>query len=100
MARERMVTRTITSTTYKVMSVNTETCEVSILPYATSEEFIDDEKALKFLRKKYETDTLKLVKIESIEITEQLYGMTEVEFMQYAKLLPPRGTKVGTEDAE
>ena len=100
MARERMVTRTITSTTYKVMSVNTETCEVSIVPYATSEEFIDDEKAFKFLRKKYETDTLKLVKIESIEITEQLYGMTEVEFMQYAKLLPPRGTKVGAEDAE
>lgn len=100
MARERMVTRTITSTTYKVMSVNTETCEISILPYATSEEFIDDEKALKFLRKKYETDNLKLVKIESIETTEQLYGMTEVEFMQYAKLLPPRGTKVGVEDAE
>lgn len=96
MARERMVTRTITSTTYKVMSVNTETCEVSILPYATSEEFVDDEKALKFLRKKHETDTLKLVKIESIETTEQLYGMTEVEFMQYAKLLPPRGTKETT----
>lgn len=93
MARERMVTRTITTTTYKVMSVNTETCEVSILPYATSEEFIDDEKALKFLRKKYETDTNKLVKIESIETTEQLYGMTELEFIQYAKLLPPRGTK-------
>ena len=100
MARERMVTRTITSTTYKVMSVNTETCEVSILPYATSEDFLDDEKALKFLRKKYETDTVKLVKIESIETTEQLYGMTELEFLQYAKLLPPRGTKVGTENAE
>ena len=96
MARERMVTRTITNTTYKVMSVNTETCEVSILPYATGEEFVDDEKALKFLRKKHETDTLKLVKIESIETTEQLYGMSEVEFMQYAKLLPPRGTKETT----
>ena len=96
MARERMVTRTITSTTYKVMVVNTESCEVSILPYATSEEFVDDEKALKFLRKKHETGTLKLVKIESIETTEQLYGMTEVEFMQYAKLLPPRGTKEST----
>lgn len=93
MARERMVTRTITSKTYKVMCANTESCEVSILPYAISEEFTDNEKALKFLRKKYETDTLKLVKIESIETTEQLYGMTEVEFMQYAKLLPPRGTK-------
>ena len=93
MARERMVTRTISNTTYKVMTVNTETCEVQILPYITSEEFLDDEKALKQLRKKHETDTVKLVKIESVETTEQLYGMSEVEFMQYAKLLPPRGTK-------
>lgn len=98
MARERMVTRTISSTIYKVMTVNTETCEVQVLPYTTSEEFLDDDKALKHLRKKHETDTVKLVKIESVETTEQLYGMTEIEFMQYAKLLPPRGSKGGVEN--
>lgn len=96
MARERMVTRTITTTTYKVMTVNTETCEVSITPYTTSEDFIDNEKALKHLRKTHETENLKLVKIDSIETTEQLYGITEIEFIQYAKLLPPRGTKENT----
>ena len=96
MVRERMVTRTITTTTYKVMTVNTETCEVSITPYTTSEVFIDDGKALKHLRKTHETETLKLVKIDSIETTEQLYGMTEIDFIQYAKLLPPRGTKETT----
>ena len=98
MARERMVTRTVTTTTYKVMTVNTETCEVSITPYITSEDFIDDEKALKHLRKVHETETLKLVKIDSIETTEQLYGMAEIDFIQYAKLLPPRGTKENTEN--
>lgn len=96
MARERMVTRTITSKTYNVMCVDTETCEVSFTPFTTSEDFSDIEKALKFLRKKYENNTRKLVKIEHVETTEQLYGMSEVEFMQYAKLLPPRGTKETT----
>ena len=98
MARERMVTRTITTTTYKVMTVNTETCEVQILPYTTSEDFIDTEKALKYLRKHNETDTLKLVKIDTIETNERLYGMTETEFVKLAKLLPPRGSKENTEN--
>lgn len=97
MARERMVTRTITSTTYKIMCVDTTTCEVTIEQFITTDEFTEDEKALKYFRKQYETETKKLVKIDSVETTEQLYGMTEIEFMQYAKLLPPRGMKVGEE---
>ena len=93
MARERMVTRTITSTTYKIMCVETTKCEVTIEQFNTTYEFTDDEKALKYFRKHHESETKKLVKIESVETTEQLYGMTELEFLQYAKLLPPRGTK-------
>ena len=93
MARERMVTRTITNTTYKIMCVDTTKCEVTIEQFNTTDEFTDDEKALKHFRKTHETDTKKLVKIESVETTEQLYGMTELEFLQYAKLLPPRGAK-------
>ena len=98
MARERMVTRTITNTTYKIMCVDTTNCEVTIEQFNTTDEFTDNEKALKYFRKLHETDTKKLVKIESVETTEQLYGMTELEFLQHAKLLPPRGTKVVIEN--
>ena len=97
MARERMVTRTITNTTYKIMCVDTTTCEVTIEQFNTTDEFTDDEKVLKYFRKLQENDTKKLIKIDSVETTEQLYGMTEIEFMKYAKLLPPRGMKVGAE---
>lgn len=93
MARERMVTRTITNTTYKIMCVDTTKCEVTIEQFNTTDEFTDDEKALKHFRKYHETDTKKLVKIENVETTEQLYGMTELEFLEYAQLLPPRGAK-------
>ena len=97
MARERMVTRTITNTTYKIMCVETTNCEVTIEEFITTDDFTDDEKALKYFRKQHETETKKLVKIKNVETTEQLYGMTEIEFMQHAKLLPPRGMKAGEE---
>ena len=89
MARERMITRTIKSADVEVMTIDTTTAEVKIECY-TTEPQENEEKYLKVLRKAYETDTFKLVKIESIEIYENLYGMTETEFKQYAKLLPSR----------
>ena len=98
MARERMVTRTITNTTYKIMCVDTTNCEVTIEQFNATDDFNYDEKALKYFRKLHETDTKKLVKIESVETIEQLYGMTELEFLQYAKLLPARGTKAVKEN--
>ena len=89
MARERMVTRTIKSADVEVMTINTSTAEVKIVCY-TTEPQENEEKYLKVLQKAYETDTFKLVKIESVEIYEDLYGMTEKEFKQHAKILPNR----------
>ena len=89
MARERMITRTIKSADVEVMTINTTTAEVKIECY-TTEPQENEEKYLKVLQKAYETDTFKLVKIESVEIYEDLYGMTEKEFKQYAEVLPNR----------
>ena len=89
MARERMITRTIKSADVEVMTINTTTAEVKIECY-TTEPQENEEKYLKVLQKAYETDTFKLVKIESVEIYEDLYGMSEKEFKQYAKILPNR----------
>lgn len=90
MARERMVTRTITSTMANVMTVDVLTAEVSILPYTISGEYENNDELLKAIKKLYETDTQKLVSVQDAVTITELYGMPEVEFMQYAKLLPPR----------
>ena len=45
---------------------------------------------MKKVRPLLETETLKAVHIVDKEEIETLYGMTEQEFIQYAKVLPPR----------
>ena len=89
MARERMVTRTVTETKVDVMVVNTETCEVTIRNYGLT--YQPDEKiALKYVQKRFDTDVEKHVSIQGFKQVEILYGMTEQEFIQIAKVLPPR----------
>ena len=54
----------------------------------------DDEALLKKVRPLLETETVKAVHIVDKEEIETLYGMTEQEFIQHAKVLPPRNTAV------
>lgn len=89
MSRERMVTRTIKSAVVEVMTIDTMTAEVRVIAY-TTEPQENDEKYLKVLRKEHETETFKLVKVETVEIYENLYAMSEKEFKQYAEILPSR----------
>ena len=89
MARERMVTRTVTQSTIEVMTVNVNTAEVSIIPYKLGGMY-DETEALKKLKKLFETDDLKLVHVESIITEELLLGMPEEDFISFATVLPPR----------
>ena len=90
MARERMVTRTITETKVKAMGVNVETAQVDIVEYTLSGEYPDNTTILKMLKKNHETDDYKIVNIEDVKTEEKLYGMTEQQFIELAKELPPR----------
>ena len=90
MARERMVTRTITETTVKAMGVNVETAQVDIVAYTLSGDYPDNATILKTLKKNYENDNYKIVNIEEVKTEEKLYGMTEQQFIELAKELPPR----------
>lgn len=89
MARERMITRTIKSADVEVMTIDTTTAEVRIISYVTEPQE-NEEKYLKELRKEFETETFKLVKVESIKVYEELYGMTEKEFKIHAQHLLKR----------
>lgn len=92
MARIRMVTRTVKGTRASVLCLDTETHNAFTLDYEVGGTFTDNAKLLKVMKDNFETETIKLVHIESTEETEQLYGMPESEFMFYAQKLPPRGS--------
>ena len=89
MARERMVTRTVESTIAYTMCLNVETADVSVETYRVSGKF-EEKELLKKLKKLYETETFKVVAIQSTETEEKLYGMTEELFIELAHELPPR----------
>lgn len=91
MARKRMVTRTVIQTTAEVMTLDVITAEVQLKSYDIGGQFTDEE-LLKKLQNLFQTDTLKLVHIESQECKELLLGMVEEDFIRLAKVLPPRNT--------
>lgn len=89
MARKRMVTRTIMQTTAEVMTLDVITAEVQVRPYGIGGQYTDEE-LLKKLQNLFQTDTLKLVHIESQTCTEVLLGMDEEDFIRLAQVLPSR----------
>ena len=91
MARKRMITRTVMQTTAKVMTLDVTTAEVKIFTYDIGGQYTDEE-LLNKLQKIFQTETLKLVHIESQTCNEVLLGMDEEDFIRLAKVLPPRTT--------
>ena len=93
MARTAMVTRTITATKVMGLFVNIETREVNEGEFILSGTYKDYKSLMKALEKTVSEDTHKIVSIISTEEIETLYGMTEQDFIQHAKVLPPRKIK-------
>ena len=88
MARERMVTRTITSTEVTIMLVNLDTAEVENKALELSGSFKDFKSIEKAIEKRKVLETNeKLVQILSSEQKEQIYGMPEQKFMELASIL-------------
>ena len=95
MARERMVTRTVGTTTIDVLVINIETAEVGTKSFVLGQNMVKDEKTMlnnaqKMLDDETGTTLWKCVAIKNIKEEETLYGMTEQDFLKYAKVLPPR----------
>lgn len=94
MARTRMVTRTINVTVVEAMCVNTQSAEVTVKSLELTGETFTDEKALKALKKEYETDTFKVVAIQKMEVHEEMYGLKEIDFLKVAQKLNPATRKL------
>lgn len=93
MARVPMVTRTIKGTRITVMCLNVVEGEPFNETVEFPEVFKNEDKALKAVKARIDTDEVKAVHIVDTEVFETLYGMTEEDFLLNAKQLPPRGTK-------
>ena len=95
MARERMVTRTVSTTTVDVLVINIETADVGTKTFILGQNMVKDEKTMLNNAQKMMDDETgnalwKCVAIKNIKEEETLYGMTEQDFLKYAKVLPPR----------
>ena len=100
MARIKMVTRTMYTTLIMVKVANLEENRIEddvlqVAGYYTDKEDKELQKAIKATY----PDIL-VVKIDELEHIEKLYGMTEVDFLKYAKELPPRGGNNAETDEE
>ena len=94
MARERMVTRTIVSVEYTVLVVDMATLKAETISVTIpSADTMTDKARDKAIKESIPTGKTFTAVMDSKKV-EELYGMTEVEFMKMAKKLPPRTTAV------
>lgn len=99
MANKYNVTRTIITTNVTALTINPETMETATKVFVHDGiEKEDKTRILKYLRKRNETENCALVSIVKIETIEQLYGMTEEDFVKYSKVLNPLTRKPIDED--
>ena len=90
MARIPMVTRTLTATNCDVLCCDVKAGSTVVKTVTVPRTYKTDEQLMKVVKSLIETDDIKPVHIKSKTVTETLYGMTEAEFMENAKVLPPR----------
>ena len=93
MARERMVTRTITTNIFTVITVKMDTMSVVKTELSAPADVDTVEKGDKYFRKNWNIPGFSYAAVESMTTTQKLYGMSEADFMYYAKELPPRGAE-------
>lgn len=88
--RKPMVTRTIISTKATVLCLNVETAEPCNKEFVLPRTYKDEKKILKAIEAMNDDENLKAVHVVKVETLEELYGMTEEEFIKNAEILPPR----------
>lgn len=93
MARERMVTRTVVATEVNALCLNIETAEPFNKTVILSGTFKDKQAIEKAAKKAIDTDLEKCVTVVEYTEKETLYGMPEQQFIELAKVMPPRDSK-------
>lgn len=98
MARVPMVTRTIITTKANVLCLDIVAGEPFNKEVVLPRTYKDEKSLMKQVSKVVDNETVKAVHVVAKEEVETLYGMTEQEFIEKAKVLPPR-SNTGAEEA-
>ena len=88
MARKPMVTRTINTTTAKVLCLNIQTGESYEKEVTLPRTYKKDAEVLSLAREIIDNEIEKAVHVISTVVIEIRYGMTEQEFIEHAQILP------------
>lgn len=88
MRKDKLVTRTMVSTVGMVICMDITTIESEVKKMSLVGSY-DKDTFLKKLKAHYETDTFKVVSVQEFHEVEKLYGLSENDFMKYAKELDP-----------
>lgn len=93
------ITRTIKTTHATVMVVDTETAEVGNLTFELPGTFKDDAATLKAITKVADVpETTKIVAVVDREVSEQLYAISEADFIKYARPIATGAPKTDTDN--
>lgn len=82
-----MVTRTIKTSEVTVLCLNTVTAEPHNETFVVPCNLKTEAEMLKFIKKRYDTDTDKCVAVTNVNVVEEYYGMEETEFIKHAKVI-------------
>lgn len=91
MRKEKMITRTIKVTKYEVIYFDLESNEVKADELVTIGTPTDKEIEKQFNN---ENPECKFIKLDNVEVTEKLYGLSEQKFLEYAVELDSETRKV------
>lgn len=90
MARQPMVTRTITTTVANVLCLDTELEAPVTKTVSVPRTYKSTEKLEKAVKNAIETETLRVVQVKDFSTVNKLYGMSEQKFIENAEILPDR----------
>ena len=93
MAREKMVTRTVTQTEVTLLCVRLSEQKLEHLTTVLPGTYKDEDALLKASKKAVEGDDIKVVSVCEASLKETLYGMPEKDFIASAQILPDRTKK-------
>lgn len=84
MARTPQVTRTIQTTTVKVLCMNTVTEQAETKEIIVPRTYESNDKLLKIVKKILDSDTLVAVHVVGVSVHAKRYGMPEARFIELA----------------
>lgn len=97
MARQPVVSRTITTTTANVLCLDVVAGEPFNQCVVLPRTYKDEKTLMKKVSEVIDTDTVKAVHIVDVTVDSTLYGMSEEKFIEVAEKMPPRNTKTNTD---